>query len=115
MSLPNWPTLGSKLPMRFEPNVGQFGSDIRHAARGAHFGLVFSPTGTFLQLRKADAFGKSNDETHSVKPQYSLLQIGFKGANSSSLVLGEEEMQSKSFYFIGNDPAKWHSNVPHYA
>ena len=103
----------SKLPMRFEPNVGQFGSDIRYAARGANYGLFVSANGPFLQLSKP--VRKNGDKTHSHKPQSSLLGIAFKGTNTRSELYGEEEMQSKSFYFIGNDPSKWHSNVPHYA
>ncbi len=37
------------------------------------------------------------------------------GANPSPDVAGLEELPGKSNYFIGNDPKKWRSNVPHYA
>ena len=37
------------------------------------------------------------------------------GANPRPEVLGLEELPGKSHYFIGNDPKKWHTNIPHYA
>ena len=37
------------------------------------------------------------------------------GANPNAEVLGENELPGKSNYFLGNDPAKWRTNVPTYA
>jgi sugar lactone lactonase YvrE len=34
------------------------------------------------------------------------------GANPGLRVSGSEELPGKANYFVGNDPAKWHSNVP---
>ena len=37
------------------------------------------------------------------------------GANATPQVEGLEELSGKANYFIGNDPAKWRTNVPTYA
>ncbi len=37
------------------------------------------------------------------------------GANPKATVTGLDELPGKSNYFIGNDPAKWRTNVPTYA
>ena len=34
------------------------------------------------------------------------------GANPAPRVVGLEELPGKVNYFIGNDPAKWRTNVP---
>jgi hypothetical protein len=36
------------------------------------------------------------------------------GANSNPHLQAERPQDSVSNYFIGNDPAKWHSNVANY-
>ncbi len=36
-------------------------------------------------------------------------------ANPQSQAAGHDELPGKSHYFIGNDPAKWHSNISTYA
>ena len=37
------------------------------------------------------------------------------GASHSAQVTGGEQLPGTANYFIGNDPAKWHSSVPTYA
>jgi Beta-propeller repeat len=43
------------------------------------------------------------------------MRIALKGAASSPRIEGIDRMPGKSNYFIGNDPKKWHTNVPLYA
>jgi len=37
------------------------------------------------------------------------------GGNSLAKVSASDLLPGKSNYFLGNDPSKWHSDVPHYA
>ncbi len=99
-----------RLPIKFEPNVGQFDNDVRFAARASGFGLFISNTDAVLAMHKQQA-SKDNSNT----PSNTQVKLRFEGANREAEVRGEEELPSKSFYFIGNDSSKWHSNVPHYA
>jgi hypothetical protein len=43
------------------------------------------------------------------------LHMQLLGANMASRVVGTGELPGKVNYFIGNDPAKWRTNVPTYA
>jgi len=45
----------------------------------------------------------------------SVLRLKLWGANPAAKVTGAEELPGKANYFIGNDPKKWHTNVPTYA
>jgi hypothetical protein len=47
--------------------------------------------------------------------QSAVLRMGLVGAARKPLVSGLEELPGKANYFIGNDPAKWRTNVPTYA
>jgi hypothetical protein len=38
-----------------------------------------------------------------------------RNANPAAKVTGTDELAGTSNYFIGNDPAKWRTNVPTYA
>ncbi|MCX6832717.1 MAG: SBBP repeat-containing protein, partial [candidate division Zixibacteria bacterium] len=43
-----------------------------------------------------------------------VLTAKFRGANPNPEVLGEGQMEYKCNYFLGNDPSKWHTDVPNY-
>ena len=45
-----------------------------------------------------------------------ILRVKFAGANSHASVEGLEfDLPGRSNYFLGNDPAKWHANIPTFA
>jgi len=44
-----------------------------------------------------------------------VLGMRLVGAKAAAKVTGLEELSGKSYYFIGNDPKKWRTNVPNYA
>jgi hypothetical protein len=43
------------------------------------------------------------------------LRLSLVGANTNAAATGENELPGKVNYFLGNDPKKWHTNVPTYA
>src|SRR5439155_11961253 len=45
----------------------------------------------------------------------SVVRMALDGADASSQIVGMVPLPGKSNYFIGNDPAKWHRNVPQFA
>jgi hypothetical protein len=45
----------------------------------------------------------------------SVLRMKLRNANPAAKVTGVDELAGTSNYFIGNDPAKWRTNVPTYA
>ncbi|MEK7774591.1 MAG: SBBP repeat-containing protein, partial [Candidatus Zixiibacteriota bacterium] len=57
--------------------------------------------------------GKFSHERDSIET--TMIKAEFIGASESVEVLGLEELEYKCNYFIGNEPAKWHTDVPNYS
>jgi hypothetical protein len=90
-----------QLPLSFEANRGQVDSRVNFLSRGAGYSLFLTPTKAVLSLTQG---GTSN-----------VVSMRVVGANLESHVVGLDKQAGVSNYFIGNDPSKWHTNVPNYA
>ena len=44
-----------------------------------------------------------------------MIKASFVGTNPNPRMVGEEEMDYKCNYFLGNDPTKWRTDVPNYS
>ncbi len=116
------PTFG-KLPLRFEVNQGQSDAQVRYLARGRGYTFFLTPTETVLTLRKFEspAAQKLRERGRSrqsiVKSKYSrlvteTLRLRLVGGNPQPKVTGSGELGGRANYFIGNDPARWLTDVP---
>ncbi|MDQ6694354.1 MAG: SBBP repeat-containing protein, partial [Chloroflexota bacterium] len=101
------PTAGSSLKQvgastltQFEPNVGQTDPSVLYMAHSGSGLLYFGPD----QVTLAQAGSKAA----------SALQVRFVGAGHAT-VAAEGPSTSVVNYMVGNDPAKWHTNIPTYA
>jgi len=70
--------------------------------------------------RKTDAHGRRRPLLDRKVPSAQAaanvaLRMKLVNANSAAEVAGDAELPGKSNYFLGNDPAKWRTNVPTYA
>jgi|GEM_PF-2026555 len=90
-----------KLPIDFEPNVGQTDDSVRFVARGRGYSLFLTGSEAILDLRNNR--GKN-----------SSLRMKFAGANESAETRGLDETGSRTNYLVGNDPDKWRSDIPNY-
>jgi hypothetical protein len=90
-----------KLPLHFEANRGQTHDDVRFLSRGPGYGLYLTAGETVLVL------GRPNPDA--------VVRMSLAGAAPKPRITGLEELPGKANYFIGNDPAKWQTNVPTYA
>ncbi len=108
-----------KLPISFEVNQGQTDGAVQFLARGAGYTLFLTPGEAVLSLHAVDKGGaKGAVRTHAPAAQASLMStVGLKliGSNTKAEVQGVDALPGKSNYFVGNDPAKWHTDVPTYA
>ena len=93
----------------FEPNQGQTDARVRFLARGGGYGLFLTAQEAVLSLPQSRSGGKEPNH------QASIVRMRLAGANERPDVAGSDELPGKSNYFIGNDPAKWHRNIPQYA
>ncbi len=93
------------IPLYFEVNQGQTDPVVKYLTRGNGYIFYFTPQEIIMCLQN----GGKGERTCSA------LKMQFVGANATSIIKGIDEQESKSHYFQGNDPQKWHSNISHYA
>ncbi len=113
-----------KLPLSFESNQGQTDKTVNFLARGKGYSLFLAPTeATFVLTHQSGAKPQSpedrlkNDgakqrkDDDKVSSAAAVLRMQLIGANAAAAANGRQELAGKVNYFIGNDPAKWRTNV----
>src|ERR1700691_861600 len=95
-----------QLPLSFEPNVGQARTGVDYIARGAGFSIYLSPAAATLALADAALSSRSGG------PNAQVVRINLEGANRDSKASGGGRLPGVSNYFVGSNPANWHSKVP---
>src|SRR5256712_1897281 len=118
-----------KLPLSFEKNEGQTDSQVQFLARGRGYTLFLTPTEAVLALRHKDPLAPSSGERARVRGnsqssprpteregqgEGAVLRMRLEGAKADAPVTGLERLPGIVNYFIGNDPAKWRTNIPTY-
>src|SRR5580698_3077025 len=121
----NWKNAYGTLPLAFEANQGQTAPEVRYLAHGQSYQLFLTNQEAVLTLRQpAAASDKSAKLSSPVamrmhhKPnaavKTSVLRMHFDGANPAAEIAGTKQLPGKTNYFIGNDPKKWHTDIPSY-
>jgi hypothetical protein len=98
----------AKLPLAFEPNLGQVSSEARFLARGDGYALFLTPTESVLVLDSSSK--RAGNESHTP----TVLRMKLDGANTADNLTAMDELPGKSNYLIGNQPSNWHTNIPNY-
>lgn len=93
------PGLFAALPLAFSPETGPSGAPARFLSRNAHFSLRLAPAG-FDVLPAGGA---------------APLRIRLEGASRRPALEGVDPLPGRSFYYFGNDPKLWRTNVPNFA
>ena len=107
--------------LRFEANIGQAEAHVHYLTRGPGYGVLLTHTEAVLVLHRPVALPPPtlNGVGHHPAPnshEYATLRFRFVGKDVHySDPNGLGQLQGKSHYFIGNEPAQWHTNVPHYS
>ena len=113
-----------EVPLSFEENCGQTDASVKYLARGKGYTLFLAPDEAVLSFRYPSAKSKQepslahvpNVQSKSEAPQWSQanVRLSLIGANTAPRVAGVDKQQGISNYFIGNDPAQWHTEIPNY-
>jgi hypothetical protein len=90
----------AKLPLSFVPNTGQMDARVRYSAQSGR------ATFYFTSQEAVFSFGE--------KAKGLVLRLRFLGANPNPVITGQTAQSGKINYIIGNDPARWHTNLPTY-
>ena len=91
------------LPLSFEANQGQTDPRVNFLSRGSGYTLFVTSEEAVLKRR---AYTRENDAA--------VLRMRLLGANRHAGAKGLDQLPGKTNYFIGRDPAEWHTNVPTY-
>jgi hypothetical protein len=113
------------LPLAFEANQGQTAAEVRYLAHGQGYQLFLTNQEAVLTLRQPATSGaKSSKGVSPVAARVhrksnaalktSVLRMHFDGANPAAQIAGTKQLPGKTNYFIGNDPKKWHTDIPSY-
>ncbi len=116
----------SKLPLSFAANQGQSDPRVRFTSRGSGYSLFLTDSEAVLALSQrygGDDSGKGASlpmQSSGKSPSRDALKtdvvrMQLVGASSGLKVSGEEKLPGSANYFIGNDPKKWHVDVPTYS
>ncbi len=90
-----------KLPLNFEPNVGQTDDSVRFVARGRGYSMFLTGNEAKLNLR-------------SDRGKNASLGMRLDGASESPVTRGLDEQESRTNYLVGDDPSGWQKDVPNY-
>jgi hypothetical protein len=90
-----------QFPLSFEPNRKQTNAEVKFLARGEGYILFLTDKDAVLGLGK--------DPRNS-----SVLRMSLLRANAKPSFTGMDELKGKSNYLIGNQPDRWHTNIPNY-
>ncbi len=115
----DWGRNYGDLPLAFEPNVGQTDAPVRFLARGGGMMAFLTDAETAMVLSRSRhtnrPAGKDREKAAAGEVERTVVRMKLENASRSRHATGLEDQPGVSNYFIGNDPAKWRANVPHYA
>lgn len=89
----------AKIPMAFEPNRGQAAGAVKYLARGSGYTIFLTGKEAILSL---ESEGKK-----------AALKLHLSGAGTAEPE-GVDPQGGVSNYFLGKDPSKWRTHVPHF-
>ena len=118
---PSAPTQFLTTPLSFEANVGQVEAPVHYLSRGPGYGVFLTPTEAVLVVQRPTASvaadSRPGQTAHPPVPlNAATLRLQFVGAQGRTAPpIGRDPLPGQSHYFLGNDPSKWHTQVPHYA
>ena len=112
-----------RMPLQFEANHGQVDAQVQFLARGTSYTLFLTQTESVMVLQQRDAPAAKEPLVLIDPPavpdaapmKQSIVRMTLEGANPSPAIDGMEPLPGIVNYFIGNDPAKWRTNIPTYA
>gem|GEM_PF-595053 len=115
----------TSMPLAFTENQGQWGENALFRANAGGATMWFTAEGAVYQftrriakdgtasddpmVRYLDRFDQEPDSIEQL-----IIKANFVGANPSPTVRGEDMMEYRCNYFIGNDPNEWNTDVPNY-
>jgi RHS repeat-associated protein len=119
----------SQTPLMFEANVGQVDPQVQFLTHGPGYTAFLTATEAVLVLpapRPAtaahtpgpkplplpDRLPEPTATTATTPPDVVRSQL--LGSNPAARAVGQDQLETRTNYFIGNDPAHWYTDIPNY-
>ncbi|SFS04260.1 Beta-propeller repeat-containing protein [Granulicella pectinivorans] len=103
--------LYARTPMSFEPNRGQVSSpEVQYLAHGARYGVALTAEGAMLSLDAGPVDAAKSDSLR----HFDQIRLELPRGNRHAQAAAEEKLGGRVNYLLGNDPAKWHTDLPTY-
>lgn len=114
------------MPLRFELNAGQIDAQVRFVASGQSGEMFLTPREMVLRVfasssKSANRPGLGLHQAAPAQPpaqpmlDSAVVRLETVNANPNPRITGLDPLPGKTNYFIGNDPKKWHTDVPSFA
>jgi Beta-propeller repeat len=106
-----------RLPLAFEPNLGQGDSGARFLSHGLRSAVSLTSSGALLSVEGLNPVIGASPSLAATERQHgaaAVLGIRFIGANPSPQVVGTGRLGAVSNYFIGDVRSRWLRGVPTY-
>jgi hypothetical protein len=108
-----------RLPLYFERNVGQTDESVAFLTRSLSGTLFFRANEFVFSLPIAPAQPRAAPEyvpqQAATSQQAATLRLHFLHANPAARLVGVAKQPGTVNYLTGNDPARWHRDIPTYA
>src|ERR1700719_464715 len=108
-----------KLPLAFEPNLGQVNPEANFLARGSGYELFLTPKESVFVLNAGEKTSVIAARESGLRPGASghsatVLRMRLVGANKNPVLTAQDALPGKSNYLSGKNPENWRTNVPNY-
>jgi hypothetical protein len=128
-----------KLPVGFEPNLGQFDRQVKFASTSAGYRLFLTNTGAVLSFglpgegtamdvarvpgldqggssfKPADPTTVSGPAQAGIVRRRLVLRLTLEGSNPAARVVAANQLPGVSNYYLGSNPKKWRTGILAYA
>ena len=105
----------ASLPMSFEEDLRQADGVKRFTSRGDRYTLSLTATESVVAVADSRKDNGHKTTAGGHRSSTSVLGMKFVGADRYARTAGIDELPGKINYLIGNDPAKWRTNIPTFA
>jgi uncharacterized repeat protein (TIGR01451 family) len=95
----------ARLPLSFEPNLGQSDRQVKFLSRGHGYGLFLTADQAILLVQQAGSRG----------PEFRRLSLQLLHSNPAASAQAEGRLPGVSNYLLGDNSRQWHTGVPHFA
>lgn len=93
-----------QLPLRFEPNVGQFAPGVKFRSSGPGYSVALTDQEAVIRLHAGAGRDAKSD----------AVAIGLEGARAAASFQGEDRLAGTVNYFMSADRSQWRTGVPTY-